>query len=265
MRTILVTGATGRLGTALLDAFPRDGLTVRAMSRRPRSSAGAEWRTADLTTGEGVAPAVAGADTIVHLASAPYKGRYTGRVELDGTRRLLAAARECGVRHLVYLSIVGVDRVPWGYFRTKVMAEELVRQGGVPWTIMRVTQFHEFVDQALRGMARLPFLLADPGITAQPVDVRDVAGALLSLVADGPAGEIREYGGPEVLDVDTTLGAWRRARGVRRPVLRVRLPGRLGRAFRAGHLTTGARPSGTITWADYLAGSGGAGRGHGGR
>ncbi|MEV4168881.1 NAD(P)H-binding protein [Nonomuraea sp. NPDC049709] len=253
MRSVLVTGGSGRLGRAVLEALVEAGYEVRSASRGARATAGGvRWVVADLTTGRGVAEAVSGVDAIVHLASAPYKGRYTLRVELGGTSGLLAAAREAGVRHLIYLSIVGVDRVPWGYFRTKVRAERLVRDGGVPWTIVRATQFHEFVEQAFRGMARLGLVVADPGIPMQPVDVRDLAGHLVTLVARGPGGEIEEYGGPETLTMAEAARSWLRARGLRRPVLNVRIPGGLGRAFRAGHLTTKARPAGDITWGRYL-------------
>ncbi|MEV4564086.1 NAD(P)H-binding protein [Nonomuraea sp. NPDC049419] len=248
-----MTGGSGRLGRVVLEKLVEAGYGVRAASRVPRAAAGGvRWVVAELTTGAGVAEAVSGADVVLHLASAPYKGRYTRRVELDGTAALLGAARAAGVRHLVYVSIVGVDRVPWGYFRTKVEAERLVRDGGVPWTILRATQFHEFVAAALQGMARLGFTIADPRVPMQTVDVRDVAGHLLATVARGPGGTIEEYGGPEVLTMEDAVRRWQRARGLRRPVLRLRLPGASGRAFRAGHLITEAHPRGTITWNDYL-------------
>lgn len=256
MTSVLVTGGSGRLGRAVLERLVEAGYEVRATSRSPRGPAGGvRWVVADLTTGRGLAEAVAGADAIVHLASAPYKGRYTRRVELDGTSALLTAAREAGVRHVVYTSIVGADQVPWGYFRTKVRAERLIRDGGVPWTILRATQFHEFVEQALRGMARLGVVVADPGVPAQPVDVRDVARHLVSLVERGPGQEIENFGGPEVMTMAQAAERWLRARGLRRWVLRVRLPGTLGRAFRAGHLTTKAQPAGQITWGEYLRGT----------
>ncbi|MGW4796671.1 SDR family oxidoreductase, partial [Nonomuraea sp. NPDC004297] len=144
------------------------------------------------------------------------------------------------------------DQVPWGYFRTKVRAERLIQDGGVPWTIVRATQFHEFVDQALRAMAKLGLMVVDPGIPAQPVDVRDLAGHLVSLAGREPAGKIEEYGGPETLTMEEAARNWLRARRSRRPVVRVRIPGALGRAFRAGRLTTTARPAGRITWTEYL-------------
>lgn len=255
MTTVTVTGASGRLGRTVTALLAAEGFEVRALSRTGRADdGGVRWMTADLTTGEGLAEAVAGADTVVHLASAPYRGRYTRRVELDGTGRLLTRARAAGVGHLLYVSIVGVDRVPLGYYRAKLAAERLVREGGVPWTTLRATQFHEFAAGAIAATARLGVVVADPGIPFQPVDVRDVAGHLVSLIRRGPSEEVEEYGGPEVLTMAEAARLWLRARGSRRPLLRVRVPGRLGRAFRAGHLTTSALPKGEITWRDYLEG-----------
>ena len=135
----------------------------------------------------GISEAVSGIEVVVHLASAPYRGRYTVRVDVDGTGRLLTAASQAGVRHLLFISIVGVDRVPWGYFRRKLAAEQVVRDGGAPWSVLRVTQFHSFLDGALRAASRLPALIGDAGIVAQPVDPRDVADAIVARVAAGPA------------------------------------------------------------------------------
>ncbi|MCK2217885.1 NAD(P)H-binding protein [Actinomadura sp. ATCC 31491] len=255
MTRVLVTGGSGRAGRALLERLADEGYEARATSRSARPSTdGVRWFAADLATGRGLEEAVAGVDAVVHLATAPYRGRYSRRVELDGTAALLAAARAAGVGHLVYVSIVGADRVPWGYFRLKTRAERLVRDGGVPWTVLRATQFHEFVELALRGMARLGAVVADPGITVQTVDVRDVARRLTDLIEDGPRQEIVELGGPEVLTMAEAAGTWLRARGLRRPVLRLRVPGGLGRACRAGGLVTTAEPAGEITWARYLRG-----------
>ncbi|MFG1942451.1 SDR family oxidoreductase [Nonomuraea sp. NPDC048826] len=255
MTSVVVTGASGRLGRAVTARLAAEGFEVRALSRTRRADGGGvRWAVADLTTGEGVGAALAGADAVVHLASAPYKGGYTRRVELDGTGTLLAAARAAGTGHLVYVSIVGVDRVPWGYYRIKLAAERLVRDGGVPWTTLRATQFHEFAAEIFAGTARLGAVVADPELPVQPVDVRDVAGHLAWLIERGPSGEVEEYGGPEVLTMAQAARQWLLSRRSRRRLLRVRVPGRLGRAFRAGHLTTSARPAGKITWEEYLAG-----------
>lgn len=250
---MLVTGASGRLGRALLPRLAEAGFAVRATSRRAVPEGGSvEWIRADLTMGDGVSAAVRGVDAIAHLASAPYQRGYTVQVEIDGTRRLLEAARAAGVGHVVYLSIVGADRIPWGYFETKVRAEGLVQAGGVPWTVLRATQFHEFVEQAIRMVARLPILFTDPGITARPVDVRDVADRIVRRLELGPAGAIESFGGPEELSSLSALRQWLDARGLRKPILRVRVPGKLGRTFRSGALSHDAQPAGTRTWLAYL-------------
>jgi uncharacterized protein YbjT (DUF2867 family) len=249
---VLVTGATGTLGRVLLPRLREAGHEVRAMSRRPRAGGDVEWVQADLATGSGLPAAVADVDVIVHLASAPYRGRYTAKVDRGGTRRLVETARAAGVGHLVYVSIVGIDRVPWGYFRTKLAAEEVVKDGQVAWSILRATQFHQLLKNALKAMSRLPVLIIDPGIPVQPVDPDDVAIRLVARITHGPSNMIEEFGGPEVLDVESVLRLWLAARGLKRPILRLRLPGALGRTFRAGYLTTDARPRGRITLQDCL-------------
>ena len=170
-----------------------------------------------------------------------------------GRAWLLTAASQAGVRHLLFISIVGVDRVPWGYFRRKLAAEQVVRDGGAPWSVLRATQFHSFLDGALRAASRLPALIGDAGIVAQPVDPRDVADAIVARVAAGAGMSTEEFGGPEVLHFDQAVAQWLDARRLRRPMLRIRLPGKFGRAVRSGYLTTTARPAGQITWREYLA------------
>ncbi|WP_433430564.1 SDR family oxidoreductase [Nonomuraea sp. CA-141351] len=250
--SVLVTGATGRLGRALLPRLTEMGYKVRGMSRTMRSGGDVDWVTADLTTGYGLAAALTDVHAVVHLAAAPYKRKYTDHVELDGTRRLAEVARERGVAHLLYVSIIGADQIPWGYFRTKVRAEEIVSSGRVPWSIVRAAQFHEFMDQAFSMAARAGLMIADPGIRAQPVDVRDVASHLIRRLQAGPSGETEDFGGPEVLAFDEAARQWLEARGKRRPLVRMKVPGKLGATFRGDHLVTDATPTGTITWKRYL-------------
>ncbi|WP_420112442.1 SDR family oxidoreductase [Pseudactinotalea sp.] len=251
--TILVTGATGMLGRAVVARLVAEGLTVRALSRHPRPATDAvEWVVGDVATGAGLQHATAGATAVIHLASAPYRRSYTREVELGGTSRLLAEARLARVTQFVYTSIVGCDRIPWGYFRTKVAAEHLVREGPVPWTILRLGQFYDFVDQALSAMARTGVMVADRRVVAQPVDTADVASRVVATLRAGPTRTIEEFAGPEVLDLRTAAQQWLAATGKRRAMLPVRLPGELGKRFRAGHLTTQSQPRGTRPWRDYL-------------
>src|SRR6478609_9607063 len=123
MPRVLLTGGTGVLGSALAERLSASGYIVRIMSRRPappRLAANTEWARADLGTGEGLSAAATGADVIIHAASDPY-GK-TRAVDVEGTQRLLDAARAANVAHFAYVSIVGVDRIPYSLHRLKLEA-----------------------------------------------------------------------------------------------------------------------------------------------
>ncbi|MEH1124613.1 SDR family oxidoreductase [Micromonospora sp. CPCC 206061] len=249
-----MTGATGTLGRAVVPRLRADRYEVRGTSRRATSGSGVEWVVADLGTGAGVDQAVAGVDAVVHLASATTQYRRAGDVDVAGTRRLVEASARAGVRHVVYVSIVGIDKVPLGYYRHKLAAERVVRKAAVPWSILRATQFPQLLDERLLPAASvLGVVLGDDGVTIQPVDPRDVADRLADLLKAGPTQSVEDFGGPEILRYDDVVRPWLRARGKRRRVLRLRFPGGIARAMRAGALTTTARPTGTRTWQDYLA------------
>jgi uncharacterized protein YbjT (DUF2867 family) len=243
--TVLITGASGTLGSAVLPRLSNEGYDVRPMSRRTRPG----WVAADLATGAGLDQAVRDVDAIVHLATSGTKTRET---DVEGTRRLLAAARNAGVRHVLYISVNGVDRVPLGYYRSKIATENVGRAGGVPFTILRAAQFPSLIDTILTATSRLGPVTVDRSFVLQPAHADDVADRIADLLAAGPSGDVVEFGGPQVLSMDELARQWLAAQGRKRPVWSVRLPGKLARAVRAGGLTTDAQPRGTRTWQDYL-------------
>jgi uncharacterized protein YbjT (DUF2867 family) len=243
MTTTLVTGATGRLGIPTVTRLRAAGHDVRSLSRRT----GPGLRTGDLLTGAGIAAAVAGADTVLHLATGP---RGKGDVEL--TRTLLGAAADAGVRHLVLISIVGIDDVPLPYYREKVVVERLVRESGLPHTILRATQFHVFVEAMFTAQRRLPVVLV-PAIPSQPIAVEEVADRLVELVGSVPAGRVADIGGPEQHRLPDLARLWARATGTRRPVVPVSLPGKIFAAYRSGASMVPGPPYGRQTFADHLA------------
>ena len=117
--------------------------------------------------------AVASAELVVHAASDPQGDPW--QVDVAGTRRLVEAVDRSRLRHLVYISIVGVDRIPYGYYRAKFAAEQVLLASGLPVTLLRVTQFHDFVDFLLDTARRGPVLPVPMGWRVQPVDVGEVA------------------------------------------------------------------------------------------
>lgn len=249
---VLVTGGTGTLGQALTPRLRQAGYTVRIMSRRDApASTPIAWARASLETGEGLDTAVAGTDVIIHAASSAF--RRAQQVDVAGTARLLAAARQAGVDHFIYISIVGIDQVPFSYYRYKLAAEKLVEAGDVPWSILRTTQFHHLLDLFLQLLARTPFVLPVPqDLPFQPIDVGEVAALLVDAVAAGPGSRLPDAGGPEVQTLGQMAQLWRQARRLRRPVVHLPLWGKAAAGFRQGYHTTPGRKVGRITWAQWL-------------
>ncbi|MGW3518044.1 SDR family oxidoreductase [Streptomyces hydrogenans] len=249
-KTILVTGATGTLGRPLCVRLAADGHEVRELSRHSPS------HPVDLRRGTGLDRALAGVDTVVHCASSPRGG------DEEAARVLIAGARRAGVRHLVHISIVGVDRVPLGYYRAKLAVERQVEESGLGWTVLRATQFHDLVDRILTAAAKVPLVLPLPaGVSDQPVEVTEVAARLAELAAGDPAGRVPDLGGPEVRTFADLARAHLAATGRTRRVLSLPLAGRTYRAFRAGgHLAPG-HATGRVTFEEYLAARGTSARG----
>ncbi|WP_135535759.1 SDR family oxidoreductase [Halostella pelagica] len=250
VRTLL-TGATGTLGSALRPRLADAGHDVRAASRSPPSDGDAEWVELDLADGSGVDAAVADVDVVVHAATAP-RGDSEA-VDVRGTERLLAAAAEAGVANVLYVSIVGVDEIPLSYYEHKLAAERAVEESDVPGTVLRVTQFHSFIDGLLGGLSRLPVWPLPTRFRLQPIDVGEAADAVVEHATTEPGGRVAPCGGPEVLTLGKIASAYRSARGLRRPIVRLPVPGNVAGGFRAGDGTRPDRAVGTVTWERWLA------------
>lgn len=270
MKRVLVTGGTGALGREVVPELLKAGYTVRIMSRQPQKSSQwprVEWIQGNLASGSGVREAVTDVDTIIHAASnagVTYdkvtmsafmrKALFThdGSVDVNGTKLLLEHARAAGVAHCIYISIVGVDHIPFAYYRHKLEAEALVRDSGVPWSIARATQFYAMIDTLIGISDKWPLLALTTDFQLQPVDGRDVARYLCSCVQQGPAGRLPDFGGPEVLRLGDMAHTWLDARNEHKRIMKMPLPGKTARGIRQGKLTCPDEKCGTITWAEWL-------------
>ncbi len=159
------------------------------------------------------------------------------------------------VSHLLYISVVGIDRIPLKYYRLKLAAEQIVQRSGVPYTIQRATQFHDYVRSVFATLARSPVMLV-PDVSFQSVDVSDVAERLAGLAMAPPAGRVADLGGPEIAKATDLARMYLRSAGRRRPVLPVRAPGKIFGGLRAGYHLAPGHADGRITFADYLRGRG---------
>ncbi|MER7012954.1 NAD(P)H-binding protein [Saccharopolyspora sp. NPDC000359] len=245
---ILVTGGTGTLGRVVVQRLLDAGRDVRVLSRRPRSAAaGHEWATGDLRTGDGVDAATSGVDAIVHCATT------LNKEDVAATQRLVDSARRSGDPHLVFISIVGIDRVPLPYYRAKLEVEERVVGSELPWTILRTTQFHDLVVRMITAQRWSPVIGVPAGVDYQPIDVREVAERLVELAVGAPAGRVPDMGGPEIRSHRDLARAYLAATGRRRIVLPVPLPGAVVTAFRRGGHLAPEQAVGRVTFDEFLA------------
>jgi uncharacterized protein YbjT (DUF2867 family) len=255
---ILVTGGTGTIGRLVVARLRDAGRTVRVLSRGKRSRAGdsgVEFVTADLETGDGLDPALAGIKIVIHLAGSAKRDDVK-------TEHLVDAAKTAGVRHFVYISVVGADRVPvesgldrsmFGYFAAKAAAERIVAGSGLPWSTLRATQVHDSTFAAVQGMAKLPLIPVPSGFRFQPVDAGEVADRLVELALGEPAGLVPDLGGPHEYAMTDLVRSYLRAAGKHRLIIGMPLPGKAAAAFRAGANLAPDRAVGHRTWEEFLA------------
>lgn len=258
MAKILVTGGTGHLGRDLVPMLTRASHTVRLLARKAGQDSSVEWIPGDLATGDGIEAALRGVDTVIHAATLSPIARRGMRlvdffsspssVDIDGTRRLLAAAQCAGVSHFIFVSIVGLEFSTLPYSRVKLAAERLVRESPLPWSVIPATPFYYLLAQMLGGLKWLP-IWPLPTSLSNPVDTRDVAGYLAEAVVDGKRGERPAIGGPETMPFSDFARQYRDALGLRRLVVPLLVSRKT--SLKMGLVETGER-LGERTWKAWL-------------
>jgi uncharacterized protein YbjT (DUF2867 family) len=232
---IAITGGTGTVGREVAWALYERGHEVRVLCRRGPLPV-------DLTDGTGLAAALDGVEAVVDASNGPRRSLL-----VDGTGRLLAAEARAGVRHHVAISIVGIERAPGRYYALKREQEAVVKAAGVPWSIVRATQFHTLVESILRKAARFG-VLPTGAARFQPVDPREVGALLADAVEAAPCGATTEVAGPEILTLRELASRWRRETGSHALPLPVPTP----RSLREGALTSPGARRGTKTFAEWM-------------
>jgi uncharacterized protein YbjT (DUF2867 family) len=244
---ILVTGGTGRLGRHVVAQLLDAGCDVRVLARHQKDTPPrVAFFVGDLRRPEGIGPAVNGVGAIIHCATST-------RGDADATRNLVSAARRAGSPRFVHPSIVGIDSIAsWGYPKAKLEAEQIVENGGLPWTILRVTQFYDYCLSNARKLARSPVVPVPAGFRVQPVDPGEVAARLIEFALGEPGGRAPDMAGPQESNWADLLRGYLAATQQNRWVVSVRIPGT--RAVRNGALLPSpGHTTGTKTWDQFLA------------
>lgn len=257
---ILVTGGSGTLGRLVVARLRTAGREVRVLSRKSHPSEdGVRFVIGDLVSGEGADAAVAGVDTIVHCAG-------TFKDDAKMTENLVRAASRAGAPHLIYISVVGTDRIPvvgfgrltLAYFKAKQDAERIVARSGLPWTTLRATQFYDLFLTTAMALTKLPVVPVPARFRFQPVDADDVAARLVELALGSPAGQVPDIGGPRVYLMVDLIRSYLRAAPRRRLLVPVWMGGKSARVLRAGgNLVAKPDPATQAhvgkTWEEFLA------------
>lgn len=260
MTRICVAGGTGQVGREVVRQAVEGGHRVAVLSRRPPAPGeagrddGAEYFRGDVTTGEGLAAALAGADVVIDCLEGQ-SGRALKNFA-DGGARLLAAAQDAGVRKAVMLSIVNCDRSSFGYYKSKAAKEQVYERSELETLVLRATQFHSLLAGVFAAGARIRLVPVVKGARFQPIAPAEVATELLESALEAPSGvrhRVRTVVGPEIVGMRELAHSWRQATGARGRVVELPLPGGLGKYLRAGlNLAPGER-HGTQTFEGWLA------------
>ena len=208
---IVVIGGSGLIGKKLVPILRERG--HEAVPASPSSGV-------NTLTGEGLSESLAGADVVVDVSNSPsWADDAVMEFFKTSTGNLLAAEREAGVGHHVALSVVGADRLPdSGYMRAKVAQEGLIQSGGVPYTIVRATQFFEFLGGIADSGAEGDTVRLSTA-PMQPMAADDVAAALADVAAAAPLNATVEVAGPEAMSIAEFVGRFLAARGDKRRVI----------------------------------------------
>lgn len=253
MKNVLVTGGTGNLGKQVVDYLQRKNYSVCVLSTKESTFRRKDFLfvRGDLSTNTGLDKATSQADIIIHCASDP---RNFEQVDLVGTRNLLQSINRAITQHIIYISIVGVNKSTYPYYRTKFAAEELIANSGIPYTILRTTQFHNFIlsilksfiNSQLNGVASIP-----SGMRFQSVDVREVAGMLVDNL-EHPAGLLPDFGGPQILTFEDMVQSYLNVTKTNVKIEVTDIAGEQFDLFRSGVNLSPNNSFGNITWQSFL-------------
>jgi len=199
MKKVLVTGGTGILGSEVVKQLLslNYGVCVLSSKKNPKVPEGVQLIHGDLVTGKGLKEATENTDIIIHCASNP---KDTENVDIKGTQNLLQAIDKDITKHFIFISIINVDKSDYTYYKTKAQVEKMIAGSGIPFSILRTTQFHNYVLAIIKSLDKNNGEIVIPDrMRFQSIDVSEAAALLVNLAGSSPVGLLAGTGGPQVL------------------------------------------------------------------
>ncbi|HVS96674.1 MAG TPA: NAD(P)H-binding protein [Puia sp.] len=254
MEKMLVTGGTGLLGSEVVRQLLSRNLSVGVLTTQkdPELPGRVAIYRGDLRTGAGLKEALDGVRAVIHCAS--NFGAFDD-TDIRGSTNLLNSMDASRPPHLVYISIVGVEKSTYPYYRAKRRVEETILERRTPATILRTTQFHDFVLRMIGQIldSKDEVALVPGGIRFQSVDIREVAAKLIGIADSAPAGLLPDFGGPEIHRFEDLFKDYLRVSGSRRAWKPYPVEGLRYDNFRTGVNIVPDHRAGKITWTEFLA------------
>lgn len=246
---ILVTGSSGKLGSALTKELKKTEHEVKLTSRRkPEDIGNFDWIYSDFLTGEGLEEAIMDVDVVIHAATSPMKN--TKNVDVLALEKFLK--RMGHVKHFIYPSIIGIEDIPFNYYKHKHKAEVLLKNGNIPYTIIRATQFHSFVENLLLSKPIFKRYFIPGDIKFQSVDTSEFAKYLIKLINEEPQGKIVEFAGPKIMTLREMAEQKIKINNEENKIFSFSMIGKLYKALLEGKNTNLSQTKGMITFEEYL-------------
>lgn len=244
MKNILITGGTGNLGKVLSNVLREKGFLFAVASRSNKGNS-PQKVVMDLLENKGVAEAVKGRDIIFHLATDLKKDTVL-------TQNLLNGIGENKNIHLIYISIVGIDKTPFNYYQQKLESENKIKASGIPYTILRATQFHDFIDQIFSTLLKYKIGVLPKRVMVQPIDIETVAKSLYEISLHSPENKTFEIGGLQSFSFDEVAKEWMNTSGKKRWIINLPLFRKLAKSFFGGVLLTNKIEASALSWKNWL-------------
>lgn len=252
MEKVLVTGGSGTLGREVVDKllsqqYETSILTSKENTVMPR---GCRIYIGDLEKNTGLKEALENIDIIIHCASNPQNSL---KVDIEGTKNLINATNRNRISRIIYISIVGVVKSDYPYYKTKVAVENMIKECGIPFTILRTTQFHNLILNIINGLERINGIINVPeGMKFQSIDVGEVAGYLVEMISEDDCGLLQERGGPEILGIEEMVKSYLEVSGLKNTFKLCEIKNERNDMFSSGINLCPSNNFGKITWRQFL-------------